>query len=56
MKGKRKIFASYLKTAKNGMVADLFDRLGFRRLETNPEGDRFYVIDVDDYRPEALPL
>jgi FkbH-like protein len=53
--GKRRIFAFYSKTAKNGMVADLFDRLGLKRIAETADGNRSYLLDVDDFRPEALP-
>lgn len=53
--GKKTIYARYLKTTKNHMVADLFDRLGFERIEETGEGDVRYRLEVDNFEMAALP-
>ncbi|MEO6225839.1 MAG: HAD-IIIC family phosphatase [Sphingomicrobium sp.] len=53
--GKMTIRARYLRTAKNNMVADLFDRLGFERIDETSDGDRTYCLDVEGVELEKLP-
>lgn len=41
--GSRSIRGEYISTEKNGLVKDLFSRLGFERVETNgPMGSEFW--------------
>ncbi|RYE40893.1 MAG: haloacid dehalogenase, partial [Hyphomicrobiales bacterium] len=49
------IYARYLRTAKNMMVADLFDRLGFEQIEANENGDRHYRLAVAGYVKKPVP-
>jgi predicted enzyme involved in methoxymalonyl-ACP biosynthesis len=44
--GLRYIVGEYLPTAKNVQVMDLFDRLGFKRIEEAPNGERKYQLDL----------
>lgn len=53
--GKKVIRASYLRTAKNHMVADLYDKLGFERIDQTEGGDRYYRLDVESFAAERLP-
>ena len=53
--GKTVIHARYLKTAKNHMVASLFDDLGFERIAETETGDRSYRLAVEAFAMEALP-
>ena len=53
--GKSRITARYLKTAKNAMVADLFDRLGFERVGESEGGDRSYQLTIANYERPDLP-
>jgi FkbH-like protein len=53
--GKTAIYARYLKTEKNHMVAGLLDDLGFERTDEAPNGDRVYRLDVEAFAPEELP-
>ena len=41
-RGKRRLQASYLPTAKNALVADFYDRLGLQRTGQTPEGGVLY--------------
>jgi len=44
--GYRRLRGEYLPTAKNGQVADLYDRLGFPRVDASPDGARVYEVDL----------
>ncbi|SPM37077.1 Predicted enzyme involved in methoxymalonyl-ACP biosynthesis, partial [Mycobacterium rhizamassiliense] len=48
--GKRCLTATYLPSAKNGQVADFFDRLGLSRAEETNDGGRRYEVQVNDVR------
>ena len=43
--GIEKLKAQYIPTAKNGMVADIYERFGF-----TPEGDGYFALDLKDYK------
>ncbi len=49
------ILAGYRPTAKNGMVADLLDRLGFTRIADGPDGARDYRLDLAGWNAPPLP-
>ena len=40
---------TYLPTKKNGMVADLYEKLGFTRESSTPEGATHWTLDLSDY-------
>ena len=42
----------YLPTKKNGMVADLYDRLGFERESETPDGSVSYRLDIGTYQKQ----
>ena len=48
--GIHKVFAEYLPTPKNGIVANLYDRFGLQRLEHNPSSTR-YVLEPIEVQP-----
>jgi len=48
--GIHKVFAEYLPTPKNGIVANLYDRFGLQRLEHNPSSTR-YVLEKIEVQP-----
>lgn len=48
--GYRRLVGEYLPTPKNPMVAELFDQLGFARVEVGDDGGVRYAVDID-----ALP-
>jgi len=45
----QKLEAEYLATAKNGIVADLYDRLGLQRIKQNSSSTRYQLEPVRDY-------
>jgi FkbH-like protein len=45
----KKLEAEYLATAKNGIVADLYDRLGLQRIKQNSSSTRYQLEPVRDY-------
>jgi FkbH-like protein len=45
----QKLEAEYLVTAKNGIVADLYDRLGLQRIKQNSSSTRYQLEPVRDY-------
>ena len=47
--GFRRIVGEYIPTAKNGMVADHYLRLGFTPVPDAP--GRLFVLDVDSFSP-----
>ena len=47
--GFRRLVGEYLPTAKNGMVAEHYPRLGFTPLPEAPE--RLFALEVEDYQP-----
>lgn len=54
--GRSRIHAHYLPTAKNGMVRELFDTLGFTLIEETEAGERHYRLDLDNYAARELPF
>jgi FkbH-like protein len=45
--GYRRILGEYIPTKKNALVADLYDRMGFRRVEVRPDGSVHYELAMD---------
>jgi predicted enzyme involved in methoxymalonyl-ACP biosynthesis len=54
--GVRTLTARYLPTAKNSMVADHFDNLGFTRISETTDGAREYSLDVLAFEGKPLPF
>jgi FkbH-like protein len=54
--GITRIYANYLPTAKNGMVAEHFDKLGFTRTAEHADGVRDYMLDVATWEQPTLPF
>lgn len=50
------ICAHYFPTAKNGMVADLFDTLGMQRTGEDLDGNRDYRLDISGFVRPDLPF
>lgn len=51
--GIRSIEAEYIPTSKNALVADMYDRLGFRLLSDEGDGKR-YALDLLEYKPHSI--
>ncbi len=45
--GFKKISAEYIPTSKNGMVKDIYDRMGFSKVK-----DNYYELEIDNYREQ----
>jgi FkbH-like protein len=48
-----RILGEYITTAKNALVSQLYDSLGFRRIEPNGHQAVRYAIDLNGYEPPA---
>ena len=46
------IVGVYIPTKKNAMVADFYEKIGFERVSTAPDGSTTYKIDVSGYRSQ----
>lgn len=55
-RGVELITARYIPTAKNDMVRDHYDKLGFTRESESSDGHRRYVLDVATYEASPLPF
>jgi FkbH-like protein len=55
LKGITEIIGRYIPTAKNGLVRDHFNRLGFAEAGSQ-DGETTWRLVVDDYSERALPL
>jgi FkbH-like protein len=53
--GAKRITARYRPTTKNGMVRDLFDRLGMTMVSEDADGGRHYILSLADWSPPTLP-
>ena len=53
--GVRTLIGEYLKTERNGMVKDHYERLGFEPLESTADASR-WRLDVDGYVAEQVPI
>jgi FkbH-like protein len=56
--GVERIVADYVPTPKNGVVSDLYDKLGLTRIEdaTLPVGAARWTLDLAQYRPHATHI
>jgi len=53
--GAKRLIGRYRATERNGMVADLFARLGFTQTEGDDSAER-WVLELRDHRPFDVPL
>jgi len=54
--GCRRLRGRYVPTRKNALVAGHYERLGFRRAESSPDGCTTWELDVSDYEPFDPPI
>ncbi|SEQ37265.1 D-glyceryl-ACP synthase [Faunimonas pinastri] len=54
--GVARLRGTYIPTAKNGMVAEHYSRLGFSMVEEATDGTRYYELDVARYEAPDLPM
>jgi FkbH-like protein len=55
-RGCRRVVGLYRPTAKNGMVADLYPRLGFTPEPAAGPDERRFALEVEGWRAPALPI
>jgi FkbH-like protein len=55
-RGVSRLIGRYRPTAKNAVVADLFERLGFACLERTDDGGSAWTLELESYREPMLPL
>ena len=51
--GVQRLVGYYLPTAKNGMVADHYEKLGFTRVSSDEKGATAWSLDVPTYQPKT---
>ena len=51
----QRLIGLYIPTAKNGMVADHYKKLGFRQVDSD-KAQTTWALDLADYVTPALPL
>lgn len=54
--GVPRLIGTYLPTAKNQMVARLYERLGFTLVESRPDGATVWELPLDTYAVPKLPM
>jgi FkbH-like protein len=54
--GITEIFGRFIPTARNGLVRDHFSKLGFARLDAQPNGETTWLLAVDNYLDKDLPM
>jgi predicted enzyme involved in methoxymalonyl-ACP biosynthesis len=55
-RGARALIGAYVPTAKNGMVRDLYARLGFQKLDEDAEGGARFRLDLAQFDAADLPM
>lgn len=55
-RGVERLTASFIPTAKNGMVAQHYDSLGFSLLSEQEDGSKAYELELSNYGAADLPL
>ena len=54
--GSGEFIGRYIPTARNGLVRDHFEKLGFARLGAEPNGETVWRLDVSQYSDKELPM
>jgi predicted enzyme involved in methoxymalonyl-ACP biosynthesis len=49
--GMETLLGYYLPTKKNGMVADHYEKLGFRKIEASSNGASEFALSLTEYSP-----
>ena len=50
------LIGRYIPTARNGLVKDHFEKLGFSKISTDTDGATTWRLVVGDYRDKDLPM
>jgi FkbH-like protein len=54
--GVQRLIGRYRPTEKNGMVKDLYRRLGFERLTEEPDGSSSWLLDLNAFERTSVPM
>ena len=54
--GYRRIVGEYIPTKKNALVSELYDRMGFRRVDAGADGSLRYELEVEEAEPPVTYL
>jgi FkbH-like protein len=54
--GVARLEGAYLPSAKNGLVASHFEKLGFQKAAEETDGSTFWTLSLFDYQPPTLPM
>ena len=54
--GSKRLVGYYVPTAKNGLVKDHFERLGFAQSGHDDDGRTTWLLDLDNFTPFEVPL
>ena len=54
-RGLKKLVGHYIPTAKNALVRDHYQKLGFSQA-SGSDDDQLFVLEVTDYEPKVLPF
>jgi len=54
--GASELIGRYIPTARNGLVRDHFEKLGFARIGGEPDGETSWRLAVSDYADKELPM
>ena len=54
--GASELIGRYIPTARNGLVRDHFEKLGFARLGAEPNGETVWRLDIGQYSDGELPM
>jgi FkbH-like protein len=55
-RGAAELIGRYIPTARNALVKDHFEKLGFTRTGTQPDGETTWRLVLSDYRDKELPM
>jgi FkbH-like protein len=55
-RGVASLIGEYVASARNGMVSDHYDKLGFRLIEQDEAGGKRYALRIEDYLAPDLPI
>lgn len=56
VEGAKRLVGRYIPSAKNGMVADHYGKLGFSLLKETETRETVWALDLDNYCPPTLPM
>jgi predicted enzyme involved in methoxymalonyl-ACP biosynthesis len=54
--GASELIGRYIPTARNGLVRDHFEKLGFARFSEEPSGETIWRLSIGEYSDKELPM